>query len=281
MMELERNLKKKLDSLISFLKGKKIIVAFSGGVDSAFLAFLSKNYAKNTLLVTEKSILYSNEEIDLTVKFAKKYNIPHKILERNPLNDIDFRLNPSNRCYICKKGLYEDILNLTDIHDYELILDGTNLDDLSDFRPGIKALRELNIFTPYIDFKITKKEIRKLSAHFDLEISSKPSMACFSSRIPYNQDINQQKLYRIKSAESFLKKKFDLDQLRVRHHENKLARIEFLPEDIPKILNNDKLRMIKNYLKMLGFNYITFDLEGFRSGSMNEVLPEKVKSETI
>jgi uncharacterized protein len=280
-MELEINLENKLYSLISFLKGKKIIVAFSGGVDSALLAFLSKNYAKDTLLVTEKSILYPNEEIDLTVKFAKKYNIPHKILERNPLNDIEFRLNPSNRCYLCKKGLYEDVLNLADTHEYEMILDGTNLDDLSDFRPGIKALQELNIKTPYIDFRINKKEIRQLSTYFDLEVSSKPSMACFSSRIPYHQDINQQKLYRIKSAESFLKKKFDLDQLRVRYHENKLARIEFLPQDIPKILNIDKLRMIKNYLKMLGFNYITIDLEGFRSGSMNEVLSKEVKSETI
>jgi uncharacterized protein len=151
-------------------------------------------------------------------------------------------------------------------------LDGSNLDDLLDYRPGMQALRELNIFTPFIDFKINKSEIRELSKYFNLEVQSKPSMACFSSRIPYGQIINEEKLYMIREAEKFLKVTFGLKQLRVRYHEKSLARVELLPEDIPFLLNEKNLEIIKNKFKELGFIYITIDIEGYRSGSMNETL---------
>ncbi len=271
-MNLSKNLEAKLERLISSLKNKKVIVAFSGGVDSTLLAFLSKKYAKDTLLVTEHSILYPEEEIELTSKFALKYDISQIILERNPLNDEDFKLNPVNRCYICKKGLYNEILEIRDDFDFDIIFDGSNFDDLQDFRPGLQALKELDIFTPYIEFKINKQEIREICKYYNLDVQSKPSMACFSSRIPYNQVINEKKLNLIREGERFLKQTFNLKQLRVRVHDESLARIEFLKSDLPEILTKENLQKIKNKFKDLGFSYVTIDIEGFRSGSMNEVL---------
>ncbi|MFX1287029.1 MAG: ATP-dependent sacrificial sulfur transferase LarE [Promethearchaeota archaeon] len=269
---MSKNLRTKLENFTFFLRGKKVVIAFSGGVDSSLLAFLSNKYAKETLLVTEKSILYPDDEIRLTSEFAKNHNINHLIIERNPLEDENFRINPKNRCYICKTGLYEDIIKIKEEKNFDIILDGSNLDDLSDYRPGIQALKELNIATPYIAFKISKQEIREICKYFNLEVQSKPSMACFSSRIPYDQEINEEKLDMIREAESFLRETFNLEQLRVRLHEGKLGRIELMPKDIMKILNDDNIEKIRTKFKQLGFCYITIDLEGFRSGSLNEIL---------
>ena len=271
-MDLTKNLNDKLENLASFLKSKKVIVAFSGGVDSSLLAFLSNKYAEEAILVTEKSILYPDDEIRLTSEFAKKHDITHLIIERNPLKDEAFRVNPTNRCYICKTGLYEDIIKIKEERNFDIILDGSNIDDLSDYRPGMQALKELNITTPYIDFKINKQEIREICKYFNLEVQSKPSMACFSSRIPYDQEINEEKLDMIRGSESFLRNTYNLNQLRVRLHEGKLARIELMPEDIMKVMTNENIEKIKTKFTQLGFCYITIDLEGFRSGSLNEVL---------
>jgi len=274
-MELTENLRKKLNNLISFLKEKKVIVAFSGGIDSSLLAFLSKKYAKDTLLITERSILYPEEEIKESSRFAKSFGIIHMIIERDPLKEEDFQYNPLNRCYICKTGLYNDILEIKNLKNFDVIIDGSNEDDLSDYRPGMQALKELKISTPYIDYNINKSEIREISKFYELDVQSKPSMACFSSRIPYGQIISEKKLIMIREAEKYLKNKFNLKQLRVRLHEESLARIEFLPEDLPNILTTNNMKLIRTKLKELGFTYVTIDIEGFRSGSMNEVLDLK------
>lgn len=271
-MKLNKTLEHKLENLISFLKNKKVIVAFSGGVDSSLLAFLSKKYGKEALLVTERSVLYLDDEINEAAEFAKKYQIPHIIMDLDPLDDYDFTKNPVNRCYICKKGLYSGIIKIKEEKNFDIILDGSNLDDLSDYRPGMQALKELNISTPYIDFKINKEEIRQLSKYYELEVHSKPSMACFASRIPYNQIINEEKLIMVREAEIFLRSTFKLKQLRVRLHDGNLARIEILEEDFPMIMNQQSLKQINNKFKEIGFCYITIDTEGFRSGSMNEIL---------
>lgn len=271
-MELREKLRNKLDNLISFLKGKKVIVAFSGGIDSSLLAFLSKKHAKETLLITERSILYPDEEIEEAIKFARKFDISHKIIQGTPLNNEKFTQNPQNRCFICKKDIFSKFLTIKDEKDYDIIIDGSNYDDLNDYRPGLQALNELNIISPYINFQIDKQEIRKISQYFNLGIESKPSNACFASRIPYNQIITEQKLNMINQGEEFLKKVFDLTQVRVRLHDNKIARIELLKDDFPKILTQSNLEIITKKFKELGFCYITVDIEGFRSGSMNEDL---------
>lgn len=271
MTELSKKLKKKLEQLIALLQDQKIIVAFSGGADSSLLAFLSKMNAKETLLITMKSLLYSDEEVKEAKNFASKFNIPHLILETEPLSNEEFIKNKTNRCYTCKIDIFTKILKVKEERAYELVIEGSNITDLGDYRPGLDALKELKILSPYIDTEIDKDEIRILSNHFRLETGSKPSGACFASRIPYHQVISKEKLEMVQKAEKFLKEQYGLKQLRVRVHEGALARIEVLKDEIARILN-DNFAKIVSYFKELGFVYVTIDLEGFRSGSLNEAL---------
>ncbi|TFF86380.1 MAG: ATP-dependent sacrificial sulfur transferase LarE [Promethearchaeota archaeon] len=274
IMQLSVELTKKLDMLASFLKNKKIIVAFSGGVDSSLLAYLSNKYAKETLLLIAESDLNAIDELKEAKDFAKKYNIPHREVGLNLLENKEFIKNPENRCYICKKELFSKFLAIKQTESYNLVIDGSNANDKKDFRPGMRALDDLDIESPFILFDINKQEIRSLSQHFHLETYSKPSSACLASRIPYNQKITKEKLEMIGQAEKFLKRQFGLKQVRVRYHKNRLARIEVHPEEMKKILNQRCFRQIKERFKQLGFVYIAIDIEGFRSGSLNEILDE-------
>ncbi len=262
----------KLEKLKNFFRGKNVLVAFSGGVDSTLLAYISQKHATKTVLVTNKSALQPLEEMENAECFAREYSIPHVIIEIDPLKNIDFVMNPKNRCYICKKNLYEKLIEIKEKKGLDIIVDGTNMDDVSGYRPGYSAIQELKIDLPYIECGLTKQHIRLLSKYFNLPTSSKPSMACYASRIPYDNEITEQKIEMVRNAESFLRKTFSLTQLRVRLHENNLARIELLPEEMEKALSLKNFNLIKDKFKDLGFTYITLDIEGFRSGSLDEFL---------
>jgi uncharacterized protein len=274
-MENGDDLQEQLDSLVNFFRGKRVIIAFSGGVDSSLLAYLARENADDVLLVTETSPLYPEEESQESKAFAEKYHIPHMFLERDPYDDDNFLQNSPDRCYFCKKGLYEDILRLNEELGFDIIVDGSNYDDLNDVRPGMNAVKELGISTPYLDFQIRKVDIRQMSEMFDLPTQKKPSMACLSSRVSYSQRITPEIIQQIKSAEQYLRNQYSIPQLRVRAHPDKLARIEIRSEDWPKILDPAILVDIAKKLKTFGFCYVTLDIEGFRSGSMNEILKNK------
>ncbi len=269
---LSEDLRTKLSGLITFLNQKRIIVAFSGGIDSTVLAYLSKDYAEESLLLTATSVLFSQEELSESKKFSKRFNIEHLIIDLQILDNEEFVKNQPNRCYVCKRQLFSEFLKIKEDRGYEIIIEGSNVSELDEHRPGLNAIRELGISTPYLEYNINKKEIRQLCQYFNLESCDKPANACYASRIAYNLKIDRKTIKRIRKAEQFLKKTFDLTQVRVRHHQQNLARIEFLPGDLIRIINQKNIESITSYLNQLGFEYVTMDLTGYISGSMNRTI---------
>ena len=249
---------------------KKIIVAYSGGVDSTFLLKIATDVLgrKNVLGITAKSETYPSSELNDAIKMAKKFNFNHKIIETSELEIDNFADNPIERCYYCKKELMMKLKAIAKKFNNAVIFDGTNYDDKSDHRPGMKATRELNIKSPLLEYSFTKNDIRELSREMNLPTADKPSFACLASRFPYGTRITKERLKMIDKAETFLRN-LGVKQVRVRFH-NEIARIEVSEEDMKIIMKNKMVIVSK--LKSFGFNYITLDLQGYRTGSMNEVL---------
>jgi uncharacterized protein len=241
-------------------------VAFSGGVDSSFLLHRAHTVKKSGVIaVTIRTPYIPGREIQEAIEFTKTYGIKHKIL------DIAFpeviRHNPIERCYLCKTKLFTELLSFARENDYKCIIDGTNADDLADFRPGMKALKEMGIRSPLLEAGITKKEIRELSQKDGLDIWDKPAMACMLTRIPYDTEVNEGLLRMIEQAENMLFEK-GYPGTRVRIH-NDVARIECLPGFIEKIIKNPDREQIVVKLKEIGFRFVSLDLEGYRTGSSN------------
>lgn len=267
---LSSELSQKLDQIKTFLKDKKVVVALSGGIDSSLMVYLSKTYAKQTLAVIGESYIFPEYELKDAIEFASKYDIPYEILELNPLEMPEFQKNPKERCYICKTLIFTEILKVKDSAMFDFVIDGTNYDDIGDYRPGLKALKELGIKSPFKEFGLTKEDIRILSKYFELGTEDKPSMACYASRIPYNEEISKKKIDMVARAEAFLWSGFSFSQLRVRLHNGNLARIEVLKEEMNTLFQKNNRTVIIEKFKEIGFTYITLDLQGFRSGSLNE-----------
>ncbi|MBI5358982.1 MAG: ATP-dependent sacrificial sulfur transferase LarE [Planctomycetes bacterium] len=273
---LEKELKLKYKKLTEALKNAgPPVVAFSGGTDSSLLAFVcARLFGRKMLAVTACSETYTKTELSDAVSFARKYKIPHKIIRTSELGIKGFSKNPPNRCFYCKSELFGKLIAIaTGKFTAGTVYDGANASDMDDFRPGIKAARKLGVRSPLMETGFAKDDIKRLSRHLKLPTWNKPACACLSSRIPYGEAITRPKLQKIERAEQVLNE-LGFTGLRVRTH-NKIARIEVPLKDMKKILREESREFIIDKFKKLGYTYVTLDLEGFRSGSMNEVLRNK------
>jgi len=249
----------------------KVLVAFSGGVDSSFLLKVAVDVlGENVLAVIASSETYPEKERDEAVKLAKRLNVRYEVIQTKELENPDFAHNPPERCYFCKMELFSKLKDIAESEGIPHVLDGSNFEDTSDFRPGAKAAEELGVRSPLKEVGLVKQEIRQLSKYVDLPTWNKPSMACLSSRFPYFTEIEPESLKQVAQAEEFLKG-LGFNQVRVRHH-GQIARIEIEPQEFSKIVEKATKEKIINAFKKFGFIYIALDLAGFRSGSMNEPL---------
>jgi len=240
-------------------------------INSTFLLKVARDVLGDKVLaITAKSSVYPSEEIEQAKALAQNLGVRHKIIETQEMANLKFVNNPKDRCYWCKKELFATLISIARKNNLKYVLDGTNFDDLDDFRPGMKAAGEFGIRSPLKEAMLTKNDIRSLSKRMDLPTWDKPSFACLASRFPYGMKITSGNLIKVAKAERFLRK-FGITQVRVRHHDN-IARIEILEGDILKLLEEKLRRQVISYFKKLGYSYVAVDLEGYRTGSMNEVL---------
>lgn len=266
MNELEQKEKILEEYLLSL---GSIAVAFSSGVDSTLLLKKAKQVlGDKTIAVTAKSCSFPKRELNEAIEFCKKENIKHIIVESEELKIEGFSSNPKNRCYLCKRELFEKMIEVAKQNGMKEIVEGSNMDDMGDYRPGLTAISELDIKSPLRYANLYKNEIRKLSKKLGLSTWDKQSFACLSSRFVYGEKITEEKLGMVDKAEQLLLD-MGLKQVRVRIHGN-MARIEVLPTEIEKIAKEENRKKISEEFKKYGFTYVTLDLEGYRMGSMNK-----------
>ena len=268
-------MEEKVQKLKNILKKMgSVMVAYSGGVDSTLLLKFAKDILKdNVIAVTATSLTYPKEELEEAKKLARMLKVKHILVKTKEFENPEFANNSPNRCYYCKRELFSVLKKLATENNIEQVIEASNSDDVKDFRPGLQAAKEFGIRSPLMEAGLTKNEIRTLSRKMGLPTWNKPSFACLSSRFPYGMRINKEDLERVDEAERFIRN-LGVSQVRVRHYKD-TARIEVLPEDIPKLTEGKTREKIVKKFKKLSYTYITVDLEGYRTGSMNEVLKEK------
>ena len=272
---MQRAVNYKLNRLKKIFKQMNAcLVAYSGGVDSSLLLRVARQVLKNNVLaVTAVSETYPREELSQAKKMASDLRVRHIVIKTKEYNNPEFKKNPITRCFYCKKELFSKLRSIAKQNEIDYVLDGSNLDDSYDFRPGDLAKKIFKIRSPLKEAGFRKKDIRFLSKTLRLPTWTKPSLACLASRFPYGVKFSKRDLTNIDRAEKFIRS-LGIQQVRVRCHGD-LIRIEVDKKDIPKLINKHQTEIIK-YLKRFCYNYITVDLQGYRTGSMNEPIKDKL-----
>ncbi len=265
ILEKEQNLRRLMHEM------KKVLVAYSGGVDSSYLALIAtQELGENAFCVMGISPSVSQIQHEEAEKLAKEFKFNYFTLQTEEMKNPNYQANPTNRCYFCKTELYGKLTSFAQENDIEFILDGSNFDDVSDFRPGRKAAQEKNVRSLLIEAGLTKNEIRQLSEKHGLSTWDKPASPCLSSRIAYGIPVSIERLSKVERGEAFLRE-LGLREFRVRNHDE-LVRIEVAPQEMDKVLDKKIFDLIAEKFRKIGFRYVTLDLHGYRSGAMNEIL---------
>ena len=274
MSTLTSAMESKQNRLLEILSGYgRVAVAFSAGVDSTVVAQAAQlACGADAVAVTAVSLSLAEGELDEARQLATRIGIRHIILSTQEFSDSNYLKNPSNRCYFCKSELYSRLTELAPTLGVDVLANGANLDDKGDYRPGMQAAIEFQVRSPLVEAELTKSEVRELAKYWDLPVWDKPATPCLSSRIAYGVEVTPERVQRIDQAERFLKQLLNLRELRVRCEANDLARIEIPSEELSKILSPALRDRVRTELHTLGFRYVTVDLDGFRSGSMNGVI---------
>ncbi len=253
---------------------ERVIVAFSGGVDSSLVAHIANQVlGDNALAVTSASSSLKRSDLQLTKDLAEKWGLRHEVIITDELQKSAYRANPVNRCFHCKTSLYTSLEQLAQERDYKIVLNGTNVDDLGDHRPGLIAAKNFDVRSPLCEASMTKTEIRVLAAHLGMDNADKPQAACLSSRVPYGSHITESILNQIESAETVLDG-FGIRQYRVRHHDD-VARLEVDKSEMHVVIEHAD--EIQAQIKACGYRFVALELGGFRSGSLNDGLIDAIE----
>jgi pyridinium-3,5-biscarboxylic acid mononucleotide sulfurtransferase len=250
------------------------IIAYSGGIDSAYLAVAAaQELGTRALAVTGESPSYPDFQRQDALAVAAQFSIPHEFIRTDEIHDPNYQANPANRCYFCKHELFTKLSALAAARNFAFVCDGNNADDVGDYRPGRQAARELKVRSPLIEAGLTKAEIRQLALQAGVPIWDRPASACLSSRIPYGMPVTIEKLSVIERGEARLRA-LGFQQMRVRHHGD-VARIEIAPAEMPRALTIEMAGRIAAAFKSLGFTFVALDLDGYRTGALNDALERK------
>ena len=275
---VDPQLQTKHDHLKNILREMgSVAIGFSGGIDSTLLIRVATDaLGKNALAVIGKSETYPTREFEEAIQLATSFGSRYRVVNTEETDNLKFKENPPDRCYFCKTELFGKLNVIAKEEGMRWIADGTILDDLGDFRPGMRAKSEQDVRSPLLEAGFTKSDVRSLARSLGITTWDKPSFACLSSRFPYGHGITKENLMKVDAAETFMRD-LGFRFFRVRHHDDRTARLEVGPQEIDRLFDSGLREKIVDHFKSLGFAYVTLDLQGYRTGSMNEVLTEEEK----